>query len=382
MDFELTRENVMIKNAIRDWVSKECTREIVSELDEKGEYPKKLIKKLAKLGFGGMIIPEEYDGEGKNILGACLVVEEIAYAYPALANCYISPTFFGGAVISELGSNSQKEKYLPKIARDSIITSLAFSEQNDADAEIISTTAEKQGDFYTLKGSKAYVSLANQADLLIVLARTSTPENSNDLTLFCVDTKTVGLAIETVETMGYQGAGFCNTKLNDVVLPAEAILGGVGQLGQGRKQMEKINDFALLAYAASAVGMSQGAFDYALQHAKQREQFGVAIGRFPAIGHLLTEVACKIEAARLMVYRAAWMADKGKNCSKEIAMAKCIGAEVAVKSAMNGLQILGGYGYTMEYDIQRYVRDSIALLSTGKSMDSLKEKIGASFGLA
>ncbi len=382
MDFELTRENSMIKNAIRDWVSKECTRDIVGELDEKGEYPKKLVKKLTKLGFSGMIVPEAYDGEGKNIMGACLVVEEIASAYPALSSCYISPTFFGGAIISELGNAQQKDRYLAEIARNATITALAFSEQDDADAEIIRTIADKREGAYTLSGRKAYANLADQADLLIMLARTSEPGSSDDLTLFCVDPKTSGIEVEPVEAMGYRGAGYCNIVLNNVVLPADSILGGEHQVGQGRKQLALINDFVQLSYSAAAVGMSQGAFDYSLQYAKQRVQFGQAVGRFPAIGHMLTDIACKIDAARLMVYRAAWMADKEKHCSKEINMAKCLGAEVAVKSAMNGLQILGGYGYTMEYDIQRYVRDSIALLSLGKSLDAVKEKIGASYGVA
>jgi len=382
MDFELTREDAMIRSAIRDWVSKECSREVVSELDEKGEFPGKLFKKLSKLGFGGMIVPEEYEGEGKNILGACLVVEEIAFAYPVLANCYISPTFFGGAIISELGSNEQKDQILSKIALKSTITSLAFSEPGDPDAEGITASATKQGDGFVINGEKAYVSLADQADLLILLVRTSDSEAGDDQTLFCLNAKADGIDIQTSETMGNRGANTCCISLTKVSAKPSDILGGEEQLGNGRKQLEVINDLVQLAYAASAVGMAQGAFEYALQHAKQREQFGQVIGRFPAIGHMLTDVACKIDAARLMVYRAAWMENNGKSCSKEIYMARCMGAEVAVKAAMDGLQVLGGYGYTNEYDIQRYIRDSVALLSSGKSLDSLKEQIGATYGIA
>ena len=382
MDFELTREDAMIRDAIRDWVSKECTREVVSELDEKGEFPGKLFKKLSKLGFSGMIVPEEYEGEGKNILGACLVVEEIAFAYPVLASCYISPTFFGGAIISELGSDEQKDRLLSEIASKSTITSLAFSEPEDPDAEVITASAEKQGDGFVITGEKAYVSLADQADLLILLARTSDSEAGDDLTLFCLDANADGIDIQHSETMGYRGANTCSITLTNVAAKPSDILGGEGQLGQGRQQVALVNDLLQLAYAASAIGMAQGAFEYALQHAKQREQFGQVIGRFPAIGHMLTDVATKIDAARLMVYRAAWMANKGKSCSLEINMARCMGAEVAVKAAMDGLQVLGGYGYTMEYDIQRYIRDSVALFSAGKTIDRLKEQIGASYGIA
>lgn len=382
MDFELNRENAMIRSAIKDWVTKECSREVVGELDEKGEFPAKLLKKLNKLGFSGMTIPEDYKGEGKNILGACLVAEEIAAAYPALASCYISLAFFGGAIISELGNDEQKDRYLANIAVKSTVTSLALAEPDDADAEIIVTRAEKQGDTFVINGEKSYVSLADQAGLLLVLARTSETGGEEDLTLFCVDANPDGLDIRTVETVGHRGAGSCDVSFKDLSLTEADILGGAGQLGKGRQQMGVINDMVQLAHAAGAIGMAQGAFEYALQHAKQREQFGQVIGRFPAVGHMLTDVACKVEAARLMVYRAAWMADRGENCSREINMARCLGAEAAVKAAMNGLQVLGGYGYTMEYDIQRYVRDSVALFSAGKSLDALKEQIGASYGIA
>lgn len=382
MDFELNRENTMIRSAIRDWVSKECSRDVVAELDEQGLFPQKLFKKLTQLGFSGMIIPEDYEGEGRNILGACLVVEEIACAYPALASCYISPTFFGGAIISELGSEAQKERYLSTIARQSTITALAFAEPDDADAEIINCSAEKAGDGYLIRGEKAYVSLADQAELLLVLARTAEPDAGKDLSLFLVEGSADGIQIDPQETMGYRGAASCSVQFEGVQASVADILGGDSQHGAGREQLVRINDLVQLAYAATAVGMAQGAFSDALQHARQREQFGQVIGRFPAVGHMLSDVACKLEAARLMVYRAAWLADQTKSCSREIMMARCMGAEVAVKSAMNGLQVLGGYGYTMEYDIQRYVRDSVALFSSGKSLDAVKEQIGASYGIA
>jgi len=377
MDFELSRENAMVRDAVRKWVGKECSREIVGELDEKGEFPEKLIKKLNQLGFSGMIVPEKYEGQGRNVLGACLVAEEIARAYPALATCYISPTFFGGAVLSELGSEQQQERYLRRVAESSMITALAFAEPGDADAEKVLATAQAVDGGYRISGEKAHVALADSAGLLLVLARTD-----GELTLFCVEAGSAGITIEHTETVGYRGANTCSVRLENVSVASADILGGAALARKAGKQLSFINNMVQLSYAASAVGMAQGAFDYALQHAKQRVQFGQVIGRFPAIGHMLSDVACKLDAARLMVYRAAWLADKGKPCSREIAMSRCLGAEVAVKAAMDGLQILGGYGYTMEYDIQRYVRDSVALFSAGKSLDAVKEQIGASFGIA
>ena len=382
MDFELTREDGMVQDAVRNWVNKECTRDVVSELDEKGEFPKKLFKKLSKLGFCGMIIPEEYEGEGKNVLGACLVVEEIATTYPALANCYISPTFHGGAVISELATDSQKKMWLANLAQGKSMVSLAVSEEFDTDVEMVKTIAESNEQGFTISGSKSAVWLADQADLLIVLAKTAEENNKKDLTFFCIDPKSAGISINPIEKMGYKGASLCTVNIDNIQVSKDDILGGPDQLYQGRKQLEQIQNISLLAVAASAVGMAQGALDYSLQHAKQRVQFGTTIGRFPAINRRFAETAFKIEAARLLVYKAAWTADQGKSYSQSAAMAKCFAAETAVKSAMEGLQVLGGYGYTMEYDIQRYVRDSVALISAGLSSDYLKEKIGISMGLA
>ncbi|NIB41706.1 hypothetical protein HBA55_19025 [Pseudomaricurvus alkylphenolicus] len=378
MDFDLNLENTMIRDAVKDWVSKECTREVVGQLEEQGQFPQELFNKLGTLGFSGMMIPERFAGAGVNTLAACIVVEELASAYPVLANCYIGPTFFGGAVISELGSESQKERYLEKIAAQSLMTSLAFAEPEDADVEFTETTAKQRGDQFVIRGEKAYVSLADQAELLIVLARTDGAKVDDEVTLFCVDAKAEGVEVSRVDTMGQWGANTCDISFNDVEVSAADILGGEAQSGKGRQQLASISDTVQLAYAASAVGMAQGAFEYALDYARQRVQFGQVIARYPAIGHMLSDVAAKTEAARLMVYRAAWLREQGKSCSDAINMARCLGAEVAVKSAMDGLQILGGYGYTMEYDIQRYVRDSTSLFSAGKSLDYLKEKISES----
>ncbi len=382
MDFELTREDMMIKNAIHDWVSKECARDVISELDEKGEFPKKLLKKLATLGFFGMTIPEEHGGEGRNILGACIVAEELASIFPALSECYAGSAFYGGAVISELGSDDQKKKYLPGCAKGKIITALAMTEaDDDPDAEQIETEAVIHNDSYFITGKKRFVSLADKAGLLIVLAKTGGQEDGKDLTLFCLDSKADGVTITSVEKIGLKGANVCDIKLDNVEITGDAILGGADQLGEGRDQLKKIQDIALLYLASSAVGLGQGAFDYALKHARERVQFGQIIGKFPAISHKFSETAIKVDASRLLAYRAASLADKGKSYSREVFMAKCLACETAVNAAMEGLQVMGGYGYTMEYDIQRYVRDAMGLLSSGITADELKGRIGASLGL-
>ncbi len=378
MDFELTRENLMIRDAIRNWVSKECNRDVVGELDADWAFPGKLSKKLAKLGFSGITVPEEFDGEGKNILGSCLVVEEIAYAYPALAAIFAASAFNGGAVIAELGSQQQKENHLPGISRGTFLVALAIVDE-DSRADIPAVKALKSDDDFVLSGKASNVHLADQSKLMIISAQTGT--EVGETTLFCLDIAQDGISIEPRKNLGYRGAGFCDVNLTNVHVHQDQILGGKAGLNRGVEQEKQIVSYQLLANAAAAVGIARGALDYAIDHARQRVQFSQKIGSFPAIGHKMAEIAYRCEAAQFMVYKAAWQADQGQDFSRAAAGAKCLAAESAVNSAKEGLQILGGYGYTMEYDIQRYLRDSMASLFVGKTLDALKDQISVSLGL-
>ncbi|UCG05303.1 MAG: acyl-CoA dehydrogenase family protein [Desulfobacterales bacterium] len=384
MDFKLSRENAMIKDAIYDWVSKECTRDVISDMDERNEFPAKLAKKLSQLGFCGMMIPEEIGGEGCNVLGACIVTETIAAAYPALARWYTGPTFYGGAVISALGSEHQKQTYLPKCAAGKLAVALAHTETDaDPDPARIQTSAKKRGDQFRVSGEKQYISNADKADLLLVAAQqeNSDPEDQA-FSFFCINRQTPGMTIEPVEKLGYKGTNFCRVRIDAVAIGKDDILGGPDKLGRGDQQWQQILDIALLAVTSEAVGLAQGAFDYTLNYARQRVQFGQVIGTFNVIRNMLAELAYDIEAARLLLYRAAWLADQQQPFSREISMAKCQASETARRAAMDGLQIYGGYGYTMEYDIQRYVRDAMSLTTAGASLESLKARIGAAYGLS
>ena len=384
MDFKLSREDAMIKDAIYEWVSKECTRDVIAELDEGDQFPAKLAKKLSQLGFCGMMIPEELGGEGRNVLGACIVTETIALAYPALARWYTGPTFFGGAVISTLGSEDQKRAYLPKCASGKLAVALAHTESNTGlDLTRIQTTAKKNGNQFLINGEKQYISNADKADLLLVAARNENFDAEGQaLSFFCVKRKTSGVSVEPIKKLGYKGANFCRVIIDAAEVGEEDILGGPDKLAGGEQQWQQILDIALLAVTSEAVGLAQGAFDYTLDYARQRVQFGQAIGKFNVIRNMLAEVVFDLEAARLMLYRAAWLADQQEPFSREISMAKCRAAETARRAAMDGLQIYGGYGYTMEYDIQRYLRDAMSLTTAGASIESLKARIGAAYGLS
>ncbi len=384
MDFKLSREDAMIKDAISDWVAKECTRDVVAEMDARNEFPATLARKLSQLGFCGMMIPEEIGGEGRNVLGACIVTEFIATVYPALARWYTGTTFYGGAVISALGSEHQKQRYLPKCASGKLAVALAPGETNAGpDALQVEASAKKSGDRFYVNGEIQYVNNADRADLIIVAAQheNSHPKDQS-FSFFCISGKKSGMTIEPVEKLGYKGANFCRVRIEAAEVSEDDILGGPDQLSLGGQQWPQIMDIALLALTAEAVGLAQGAFDYTLNYARQRVQFGQVIGTFNVIRNMLVELAYDIEAARLLLYRAAWLADQQRPFSREISMAKCQASETARRAAMDGLQIFGGYGYSMEYDIQRYVRDAMSLTTVGASLESLKARIGAGFGLS
>jgi alkylation response protein AidB-like acyl-CoA dehydrogenase len=384
MDFKLSREDAMIKDAIHDWVSKECTRDVIAEMDERNEFPAKLAKKLPQLGFCGMMIPEEFGGEGRNVLGACIITETIAAVYPALARWYTGPTFYGGAVISALGSEDQKQTYLSKCAEGRLAVALAHGETDAGpDPVRVQMSAKRRGDQFHVSGEKQYISNADKADLLLVAAlHENSDPGDQTFSFLCINTKKPGMTIEPVEKLGYKGANFCRVRIEATEVCEDDILGGPDQLGHGDQQWQQILDIALLAVTSEAVGLAQGAFDYALNYARQRVQFGQVIGTFNVIRNMLVELAYDIEAARLLLYRAAWLADQQKPFSREISMAKCRASETARRAAMDGLQIYGGYGYTMEYDIQRYVRDAMSLTTAGASLESLKARIGAGYGLS
>jgi butyryl-CoA dehydrogenase len=383
MDFKMSREDAMIKDAIYDWVSKECTRDVVAEMDAANDFPAKLAKKLSQLGFCGMMIPAEMGGEGRNVLGACIVTETIATVYPALARWYTSPTFYGGALISALGSEGQQQAYLRKCAAGKLAVALAHTESDsDPDLTRIQTVAKEDGDHLRVSGEKQYISLADKSDLLLVAARNEISDTeAQKFSFFCIKRKSPGVTVEPIEKLGYKGANFCKVSIDAVEVGQDDILGGPDQLGRGDQQWNQILNIALLAVTSEAVGLAQGAFDYTLKHAKQRVQFGQAIGKFNVIRNMLAELAYDIEAARLLLYRAAWLADQQQPFSREISMAKCQACETARRAAMDGLQIYGGYGYSMEYDIQRYVRDAMSLVAAGASLESLKARIGTGYGL-
>jgi len=380
MEFLLSDENKMIQDTVRNWVASECSRSQALQWDEKGGLPAETFKGLAGLGFCGLTAPEEFGGQQAGIFNACLVIEELAYVSVPLAMQFTSSAILGSGVLNLLGTGRQKKEFLPACVDGATLVSLAAGDPDDpfwpgAQAP----RYVKSGDDYILTGTWNYVLLADQAGLFIVAAMEEA-KDSKEWSLFLVRPGK-GVMIEKIDALGLRGASICRLKLDGVAVAADDVLGGPGKIGDGPMQWEQLTGLLSLACAFTAVGLSRGAFDYALEYAKQRIQFKQPIGRFPALREKLTEIEIEMDAARLMACESAWSFDQGKDFTRKAYMAHSLALKATRQAALDCLHILGGYGYTLEYDAQRMLRDSLGLVAMSEKRSNLDERLGMSLGL-
>lgn len=380
MDFALSEEQKATQNTIKKFIARECTREAARELDERGEFPEILFKTVADMGICALTIALEYDGVGPNTLAAVMAAEEVAAINPALAGALMHAAFCGGRNISALGNEEQKKKYLPQLAVGSLLFTYGITEADSGYAPIpvINTTAWPDGDQFILNGRKSLVRLAERADYILTLAVTDeNGEAHKNQSFLIVDMHRPGISINKIETVGFKSYSLAEVVFENVGVPRENVLGGLDKLNCGWDQYAKIMETEHLEIAACSLGLAQGAYDYAKNYARERVQFGKPIIKFEAVQNMLVDMATAIQASRLLAYQAAWMADNSESCVLEAAMARTYAAEAARKACFQALQIFGGYGYAMEYDVQRYVRDSLVLLGGGKPVEVLKNSIGS-----
>jgi len=359
MKFELTEEQLHIKNAVKDFCQKEFKLDMALELDKKEEYPLELYKKAAQLGFTSISFPEEYGGQNGGLFETCLVIEEMCRGDSSLGVA-ISSGNFGSEFILTHGSKEQKEKYLPPICRGDFISAAAFTEPNVSGSDInkMETTATKYGNEWWINGQKTFITNATIADFVVVLTQTDPkirPTHRGE-TLFVVEKGTPGLeATKLHNKMGIRASttgelSFENVKVTDWNI--------VGELNKGFYYSMEFFDKTRVGVAAQAVGMAQGAWEIAFKYSKQREAFGQPILQHEAIGIRLAEMATKIEAARLLTYKAAALVDEGKMDAMATAMAKYYAGHVAMEATDAAIQTLGGYGYFGEYRVEKYHRDA------------------------
>jgi acyl-CoA dehydrogenase len=359
MKFELTEEQLHIKNAVRDFCQKEFKPEMALDLDKKEEYPLDLFKAAARLGFTSMSFPEEYGGQGCGILETCLVVEELCRGDSSLGVA-ISASGFGSELILTHGNKEQKEKYLPPICKGDYLSAAAFTEPNVSGSDItkMETTATKYGNEWWINGQKTFITNATMANFVVVLTQTDPkvrPTYRGE-TLFIVDKGTPGFeATKLQNKMGIRASTTGELRFDNVKVTDASI---VGDLNRGFYYTMEFLDGTRVGVAAQAIGMAQGAWEIAFKYAKQREAFGSPILQHEAIGVTLAEMATKIEAARLLTYKAATLIDEKKLDPMATAMAKYYASHVAMEATNAAIQTLGGYGYFGEYRVEKYHRDA------------------------
>ena len=380
MNFELTEEQKEIRKAAREFAEKEFDRELALKCDREEIFPWEIIRKAAKLGFIGVHYPEEYGGQGYGLLEATLVVEELCRVEYTLGAA-IATSDFGCDMINLFGSEEQKKKYLPKVTSGESVSAAALTEPNHgSDITFVETTAKKEGNWWIINGTKTFITNGTIADFIIVLCQTNpnaTPTYRGQ-SVFIVEPK--GLegfeALRIEGKMGSRLAPTAELSFNDVRIPLGALL---GEEGRGFYQtLAMLNRTRILKSAARALGLAQCAIERAIKYAKERVVFGRKVADFQAIQHKIADVIIKIEAAKLLTYRAAYAVDTGKDertLGFLSSIAKYYASHAALEAVNEALQIFGGYGYIAEYDVERYYREARLLTITEGTSEIQKNLI-------
>ena len=358
MDFALSEELEMLRGMARDFAAEKIAP-FADEWDEKHYFPyKEAVKPMAELGFFGTIIPEEFGGNGMGWLAAIILTEEVARASSSL-RVQINMQALGCAyTIYKYGTEEAKKKYVQKLVNADFVGGFGITEFNaGSDVMSMKSTAEDKGDHWVLNGSKTWISNANVADVMIYYAYTDRSQKAKGLSAFVVELKNSnGVRTTDLDKMGSRSSPTGEIYLDNTKVPKENIL---GKPGDGAKIVFGSLNGTRLSAAAGGIGLAQACLDASIKYAKEREQFGKAIGEFQMIQDMIGQMTAEIEAARLSVYKAAWQKDQGNlNNTMEVAQAKYLAGEVAVKSSTYAMRILGAYGYSTEYPVARYYRDA------------------------
>ncbi len=348
----------MLRDTIRKFIEQECPREYQRELDEKEQFPHELWDKLAALGMFGLIIDEEYGGIGGNVVDMALVVEELAKGMFVLGDIYMQFNCFGPTTIKFFGNEKQKVEFLPKLAKGELKICLGITENHSGtDALALRTIAEEIDDHYLINGHKMFITGAHVSDYIILMTRTTrNPRKKSDgISMFIVDLKTPGITIKRLKKLGIKALGTNQLFFDNVKVPKENLL---GQRDRGWYHVLDTLNNERIVIAALCLGGAQAAMDDSVQYAKERVVFDRPIGQYQAIQHYIADMYVRIELARLMVQKAAWLQTNKMPCFIESNMAKLAASEAALFAANKGMQIMAGYGYMMDYDMQRYWRDT------------------------
>ena len=355
-DAFFTEQHELVRKLAREFAETELTKEILDKVEEEEVFPEEILDKMAKAGFFGIKVPKQYGGQGGDARSYVIVMEEIARV-SGVASIYVSsPNSLSGGPFLLSGNAEQKEKYLRPVVTGEKKVCFALTEPGaGSDAGGMQTTAVKDGDYYVLNGRKTFITMAPLADWAVVYAKTDMSMGTKGISAFIVDMKQEGVSCGKPEKkMGVVGCATSDIILENVRVHKDNLL---GQEGKGFINAMKTLDTGRMGVAAQSIGVAQGCLDEAIKYAKERKQFGRPIAKFQAIAFMLAEMATKLEAAKNLVYKTAWLIDNGQDASMAASMAKFYASEVCTEIAAKTVQIHGGYGFIKDYKIERMFRD-------------------------
>lgn len=373
MNFELTKEQLMIKKMVRDF-AEDVIRPRAIDIDVKAEFPEDIFKQMGELGILGIPFSEEYGGSGGDTVSYALAVEEIGRVCGSTGLSYAAAVSLGASPIYYFGTEEQKKKYLTPLAEGKSLGSFGLTEPNaGSDAGGTKTTAVLDGDEYIINGEKCFITNASYAATIIATAVTGKDDRGkNIISAIIVPTGVDGVTItDNYEKMGVRGSNTAEIVFDNVRVPKENLL---GDPNKGFKQFLHTLDGGRISIAALSLGIAQGSLDKSLAYAKERKQFGKSISNFQAIQFKLADMSMEIELGRNIIHKSAWLKDQGKPFTKESAYAKLFASETATRAANHAIQIHGGYGYMREYEVERYLRDA-KLMEIGEGTSEIQRLV-------
>ena len=372
MNFEVTENQLMIRDMVRDFAEKEIRPNIMT-WDEAEEFPLDLFHKLGDLGLMGVLVPTDYGGSGFGYMEYITVLSEIAKVCGSIGLSVAAHNSLCTGHIMYFGNEEQKKKYLPKLATGEWIGAWGLTEQNTgSDAGGMNTVAVDKGDHYLLNGSKNFITHGKSGNVAVVIVRTGEKGDSHGMTAFVVERGLEGFSAGKKERkLGMRASETTEMIFQDCKVPKENVL---GEVGAGFVQAMKILDGGRISIAALSLGIAKGAFEASVKYSKEREQFGKPISEFQAIGFKLADMATEIEASELLILQAGDLKNKGKKITKESAYAKYYASEVCVRVSTEAVQIFGGYGYTKDFPVEKFYRDS-KLCTIGEGTSEIQKLV-------
>lgn len=381
LSFDFSEDQRLFRSTLREFVDARLPKSYGREVEQRTEFPEDLWQTLGAQGLHGVGIPEEYDGQGGGLFEQLIVAEELSRTLAGLAWVWALTAFAGTKAVGLFGTPEQKAEILPRVARGDQRFAIALTEP-DGGTDIfraMRTRATRVDGGWLVNGSKTWSTLAHAADTLLLIARTSTnPDRVSDgLTVFLCDAKAEGVTTTKIPKLGMRSIASCEVSLQEVFVPDSMVL---GEPDHGWRTLSATLNNERIIVAANCCGALEGVLEDMISYASERVAFGKPIGQFQAIQHMIADTQIALETARLHTYRAAWLQANDRPCGTESTMAKIVASEAVVAAADRGIQILGGYGYSLEYDMQRYWRDMrlfrLAPISNEMGRNFLGERLG------